>query len=375
MWVAECSNANERGRLVLTQGIFATIGTVAAAWLEFGLLFTTSAANWRFPIAFQGVYILIVTSLVLFLPESPRWLITKDQPEQASSVLSALQGLPISSPTITQEIAQMRASYREEQHQQSTSALFNTSPERPFHRATLAILVAIFGQMCGLNIVTFYSDTILETQLHYSASETRIFSGCMQIWQMLSACLSVLVIDRFGRRKLLLCGAVGMCITQAALAGLMSDLSTSPAAAKAAIFLYFCAMFFFPIGLFLIPFMYAAEIAPLAIRHQVTAIAACANWLFNFLVAEVTPHAMENIGYRYYIVYACINAFAVVVVGFFCPETRGRSLEEMDEVFVRSRGLLDPVRLEKGMPRRAEGEGIGGGDVEKELDVRLEGGS
>lgn len=160
----------------------------------------------------------------------------------------------------------------------------------------------------------------------------------------------MILIDKFGRRKLLMTGAAGMCIAQTALAGLMSDIENK-AAGEAAIFFYFVAMFCFPVGLFLLPFMYAGEIAPLSIRHKVAALGACANWLFNFLIAEASPTALDNIGYKYYIIYACISAVAFVSFYTFYPETKGRTLEEIDEIFIRSKSIFDPVRVERALPR------------------------
>jgi MFS family permease len=204
--------------------------------------------------------------------------------------------------------------------------------------------------MTGVNIVTFYSTQIFEDHLGYSPTEARIFSGCIQIWQLLCAGLAVILIDKIGRRRLLMAGAAGMCVAQTALCGLMSDL-TNKAAGEAAIFFYFVAMFFFPVGLFLLPFMYAGEIAPLSIRHKVAALGACTNWLFNFLIAEASPTALTNIGYKYYILYACISAVAFVSFYLFYPETKGRTLEEIDEIFIRSKSIFDPVKVEKSLPR------------------------
>jgi hypothetical protein len=79
-------------------------------------------------------------------------------------------------------------------------------------------------------------------------------------------------------------------------------------------------------------------------------MSASANWLFNFLLAEVTPIGFASISWRYYIVYACISAFACVCFLVFYPETRGRTLEEIDEIFVQSRTIFDPVRIAKEMP-------------------------
>lgn len=111
-----------------------------------------------------------------------------------------------------------------------------------------------------------------------------------------------------------------MVVSNAGLAGLESHLGSTTTAGCSLIF-YFLALATFPICLFLIPFMYASEIAPLAIRSRVTAMSAASNWLFNFLVAEVSPIAFTNIGWKYYLVYVCTNSLSVVVFYFFAPES------------------------------------------------------
>ncbi|KAJ5443480.1 Major facilitator superfamily domaingeneral substrate transporter [Penicillium daleae] len=141
-----------------------------------------------------------------------------------------------------------------------------------------------------------------------------------------------------------------MAIAQACLAGLSSDLGNKSAAGASLLF-YFIALFCFPIGLFLVPFMYAAEIATLLrTRAKVTAMSAAANWLFNFVLAEVSPIGFATIEWRYYIVYACISAFGCMVFYFFYPETKGRTLEEIDEVFILSKSIFDTVNIAQEMP-------------------------
>ena len=80
-------------------------------------------------------------------------------------------------------------------------------------------------------------------------------------------------------------------------------------------------------------------------------VSTAVSWLFNFLVAEITPVAFASIGYRYFIVYAAINASCVPVVYFFYPETAGRSLEEIDEIFAASKSWIDPVKVAKRLPK------------------------
>ncbi|QKX56093.1 uncharacterized protein TRUGW13939_03193 [Talaromyces rugulosus] len=350
MYVSESVNAKHRGKIVLLEGFFAIGGVALASWIEFGLYYVkNNSVNWRFPIAFQGLFGIIITSCILFLPESPRWLVRKDRMESAARVLAQLEDADGDSEAVAQGLDSIRQSLQDDQGSERSHNPFAFNETRNFNRTMVAIAVNVIAQMTGVNVITFYSDTIFETDLGYSGTTARIISGCLQIWQFLCAGLAVLLIDRFGRRRLLIAASFGMAICQACLAGLSSDLSNKSAASASLLF-YFLAFFCFPIGLFLLPFMYAAEIAPLQIRAKVAAMSAGANWLFNFLLAEVTPVGFDNIGYKYYIIYSCISAGGCAFFYFFCPETKGRSLEEIDEIFVQSKNAFDPVRIAQEMP-------------------------
>lgn len=356
MYVSESSDAEARGRMVLLQGWFAIGGVAFATWLEFGLYYAgTNSASWRFPIAFQAIFAIFVVSCILFMPESPRWLAKVGRIEEAAEVLARLEDVSVDSEHVAQELEIIRQSLAENEQDEASasSSPFARTNNRHLHRTVLAIGVNILAQMTGVNIITFYSDTILETSLHYSGTIARIVSGCLQIWQFFAAGLAVLLIDRFGRRPLLITAAIGMTIAQTCLAGLSSDLGNT-GAAGASIAFYFVALFCFPIGLFLVPFMYAAEIAPLRTRAKVTAMSAASNWIFSFVLAEVSPTGFANIGYKYYIVYACISAFALAFFYLFCPETKGRTLEEIDEIFVNSKSFFDTVQVAKEMPYQTE---------------------
>lgn len=106
--------------------------------------------------------------------------------------------------------------------------------------------------------------------------------------------------------------------------------------------------------------LYPAEITPLSIRAPANAISTTANWAFNFMVVMVTPVAFANIGYQTYIIFAVINAAMVPSVYFFFPETAGRSLEEMDEIFHNTHGAMGAfsvVRVAKELPHRYDRKG------------------
>lgn len=342
--------------MVLLEGWFAIGGIVLATWLEFGLFYVSNnSVSWRFPIAFQALFALVVVLCIPFLPESPRWLARSGRMEEAAEVLSRLEDVSVDSEHVAQELEIIRQSlFLDETDESSVSSSpFALTKNCHLQRTLIAITVNILAQMTGVNIITFYSDTIFQNDLHYSGTISRIITGCLQIWQFLAAGVAVLLIDRVGRRPLLIAAAAGMTVAQACLAGLSSDLGNKSAAGASLLF-YFLALFCFPIGLFLVPFSYSAEIAPLRTRAKVTAMSASANWLFNFLIAEVTPIGFATIQWRYYIIYACISAFACAVFYLFCPETKGRTLEEIDDIFVQSKSVFDTVAVARKMPFQTE---------------------
>lgn len=340
--------------MVLLQGWFAIGGVALATWIEFGMYYAgENEASWRFPIAFQSVFAIVVVSFILFLPESPRWLAKVGRTEEAANTLATLEDVSVDSEHVAQELDIIHQSLDVNGNGGGPEMSTNPFARVNIQRTLLAVGVNILAQMTGVNIITFYSDSILESDLHYSGTIARIISGCLQIWQVCAAGLAVLLIDRYGRRPLLIGAAAGMTIAQACLAGLSSDLGNH-SAASACIFFYFMALFCFPIGLFLVPFMYAAEIAPLRIRAKVTAMSAAANWIFSFVLAEVSPTGFATISWRYYIVYACISATALCVFYFLCPETKGRTLEEIEEIFLSSKTIFHTVQVGREMPYQSD---------------------
>ncbi|TID21464.1 hypothetical protein E6O75_ATG04859 [Venturia nashicola] len=377
MWVAECTRAHSRGSLVskysfspptLRQRVYDTTvlenagaigGLVFVSWFEFGLYFVkNNSVNWRLPIAFQALFALAVLIGIWGLPESPRWLVLRDRTDQARTTLSALDDVPLDDELVATDLSQIQHSLSLENVGESTNP-FAPTKNRHLQRTVTAIAVNMFCQMSGVNVISFYSNSIFEGTLGYTAETSRIISGCLQIWQFIWACTAVFLIDRFGRRQLLLAGAAGMALSQAGLAGLTSHLENRTAASLSLLF-DFIALGIFPVCLFVIAFMYSAEIAPLRIRAKVTAMSTATNWLFNFLLAEITPVGFASIKWRYYLVYVCTNCAAFLFFYLFCPETKGRSLEGIDEIYVRSENMFMPVRVAREMPVEDSG---GNGDL------------
>ena len=139
-----------------------------------------------------------------------------------------------------------------------------------------------------------------------------------------------------------------MAVCMAILAGTTSQEGNTGALVVAVIFLYIF-QFIFTLGYSGLTFLYAAEMAPLQIRAAVNAVSTATVWAFNFLLAEITPVGFDTISNRYYIIFAVMNAAIVPCVYFFFPETKGRTLEEIDEIFAQSKSIFDPPRVARRM--------------------------
>ena len=351
MYVSETAETQKRGPLVLLEGPFALGGLATASWVNFGMYHASGPVTWRLPICLQLVFLVILLSMTPFLPESPRFLVKHERLEEATKVMARLMGLPHDDSAVAQEIAIIHAAVvRDGEHRNKySSSVFSMGPNRHFHRLVLAMVITMITQLTGINVIAFYSTSIFEGTLGYSGSSARIFSACLQVALTLGGVTAIFMVERFGRRKLMLFSTGCMVLAQAAVAGLTSDLK-SKASGEAAVFFYFLGMYTLPIGMFILPFMYGAEVAPLGIRHKVTAMGAATSWLFNFMVAEVTPTAFASIKWKYNIVYAATSAAGIIVIYLFYPETRGRCLEEIDEIFLASKSIFDPVRVAKRLP-------------------------
>jgi MFS family permease len=253
---------------------------------------------------------------------------------------------------VNYEIDNIRQSF-ERAGNSNLTAMFKMGPQRSFHRVVLATTVQVFLQMSGVNSISYYAPTIYSQQLKFSPTTSGILAASTQFATMLGSFCCVWTVDRFGRRRLMLFSASSMSVCFACLSGLVSH-PDNPAALKAGVFFLFLYSFVYVLGFLGIPFLYASEIAPVHLRAATFGLSTAVSWLFNFLVAEVTPIAFTNIGWKYFLVYCCLNAAFVPMIYFFFPETAKYSLEEIDEIFESSNTIFDTVRAAKKLKNRKQ---------------------
>jgi hypothetical protein len=217
------------------------------------------------------------------------------------------------------------------------------------------------------NLITYYAAVIYENEIGLTPFISRILAACNGTEYFLASWIAVFIVEKVGRRKLMIFGAAGQSASMIILAVMTKIGGTAPGIVAAAFLFMFNT--FFAVGWLGMTWLYPAEIVPLRIRAPANALSTSANWAFNFMVVMIRPVSFSSIGYKTYVIFAvmcvkflyilisatdfaCSNAFILPVVYFFYPETAYRSLEEMDSIFQKTKNIFTVVWTAKHEPRR-----------------------
>ncbi|KAI0106325.1 general substrate transporter [Hypoxylon sp. NC0597] len=358
---AECSHSHNRGKLICIEGGNVAIGTLIAYWIDYGCTYGPHPFVWRFPIAFQCVFALVVIGLMTQLPESPRWLLTKDRVEEAATVLAALHGERRDDPDVQTQMAVITDAIRASGHAGGVtpmSDLFTGGPTQHFRRLVLGASSQMMQQLSGCNAVIYYFPILFQTSIGTSHNLALLLGGVNMIVYSIFATTSWFAVERIGRRKLYLIGTVGQCLSMVLTFGALIP-GTEEAAKGAAVGLFTYIAFFGATWLPL-PWLYPAEINPLKTRAKANATSTVSNWLWNFFIVMITPVLLSNTGqsgWGTYLFFAGLNAIFFPVIYFLYPETAGRTLEEIDVIFAKGYAeKISYVKAAKELPRLTEAE-------------------
>ncbi|KAM3068846.1 hypothetical protein ACMFMG_011008 [Clarireedia jacksonii] len=335
---AECSRTTNRGLLICIEGGVIAFGTMIAYWIDYGASYGPDDLTWRFPIAFQIFFGLILIIGSYYLPESPRWLLSKDRHEEGLDVIAALNGLEHNDPQVQLEkqiIMDSIMASGQVGTKTPFSALFTGGKTQHFRRMMLGASSQFFQQLGGCNAVIYYFPTLFQKSIGTSHNLALLLGGVNMIIYAISSTVSWFIIERAGRRKLFFIGTIGQCLSMVLVfACLIPQNGEGPSAKGAGVGL-FTYMIFFGATWLPLPWLYPAEINPLRTRARANAVSTCSNWLFNFTIVMVTPVMIANISWGTYLFFAAVNASFLPVIYWFYPETRRRSLEEIDIIFAK----------------------------------------
>lgn len=352
VWQSEMSRAENRGRLVNLEGSVVAVGTFIAYWLDFGFSYIDSSVQWRFPVAFQIFFALLLFTGIIGMPDSPRWLISKDKKDEALTVLSKMKGVAIDHDEVYAEFTFIQDSVtRFSRAQLGFKDLFSGGKSQHFQRMVIGASTQFFQQFTGCNAAIYYSTVLFETYIFQGERRlSLILGGVFASVYALATIPSFFLIDTFGRRNLFLLGALGQGISFTICFGCLVD--PTPENSKGAAVGIYLFITFFAFTILPLPWIYPPEINPLRTRTFATAISTCTNWITNFGVVMFTPVFMDASAWGAYLFFALMNYLFIPVIFFFYPETAGRTLEEIDIIFAKAHtDGRQPWRVAATMPK------------------------
>ncbi|GLA90810.1 hypothetical protein AtubIFM57143_000417 [Aspergillus tubingensis] len=316
-------------------------GSIAAAWIVYGTR-TLGDSNWawRIPSLCQLLMPCIALPGLLVIPESPRWMIAQGRVDEARQTVTKLyadgaEGLEWVDATVEHIQASLMAE-EEEESSAGYAVMLRTPSNR--HRLFISLSLGFFDQWVGNGPLSYYFTLILGTLGVTNTGDQLLISACLQVWNLIFAVGGAVSVNRLGRRPLFLTSAGIMLVSYILMTGLSGAFATTGNAKTGTAFIPFVFIYFAGYDIALTPLLtsYPCEIWPFRLRSRglsVTWMSCIVAVIFNTFV---NPIALDAIGWKYYILYVVLLVIYGLVLYFFYPETRGRTLEEMAAVFDRT---------------------------------------
>ncbi|SAL99551.1 hypothetical protein [Absidia glauca] len=329
VYTAELSRAHNRGTVTVMGMAINMLGYCASCFIDYGASFIETEWSWRLPLLLQCVFALILACGTFLLPESPRYLVKNERDAEALKVLATMYAQKPEDDDVQKEYNEIHTAvyYERTLGTPTWAEMFTTYRKRSF----IAIAVQALGQLSGINIVTYYAPKMYERVLGPGRAPL-LFSGFTALVYFAGAVVSTLLVDRVGRRPLFMTGSIGMILWLVIMA-VFNKVSLGETSAILVIVFTMVYVCTFGMSWACVDWLYPAEIFSLRARAKGMSLAVGSNWLSNFCIGLWTPPMLEAIGFGTYVFYAAFNVIAFFVVYFFFVETKGKSLEEIDELF------------------------------------------
>jgi len=319
LYISEISPAHVRGKLVSLNQLMITIGILVSYLADYGL---AASRGWRWMFGLAAVPALILLAGLVFVPETPRWYVRQAMHDRARDVLAKIRK-PFE---VDPELAEIEASLS--QQQGNWRELFSAAL-RP--ALIIGIGLAAFQQFTGINTVIYYAPTIFQMAGLQSKAGAILATAGVGVVNVVVTILALELLDRVGRRRLLIWGLIGMIVSLALLGFGFLTQSPTPALAWTSMVCVMAYVACFAFSLGPIFWLMIAEIYPLKIRSRAMSVAAAANWGSNFIVALTFLSLLDALGRpSTFWLYALVGVVALVFVVRLVPETKGKTLEEIE---------------------------------------------
>ena len=336
-YLSEISPADKRGGLVARYQFMIVFGIFIAFFSNYLLKGVGGAIDWRLMLGVEAIPAIVYCLMVLKVPESPRWLVLNQQDEVGARAILADMGIN----NIDQSIAEIHASV----DQSTSNSIWNKRYTFPI---LLAFLLAFFNQLSGINFILYYAPEILEVA-GLASKDSLLSSISIGIVNLLFTLLGMYLIDKAGRKQLMLWGSLGYILS-------LSMVAYAFYTGASSLFLLTFILLFIAshaIGQGAVIWVFISEIFPTTVRANGQAFGSGVHWVFAALITLLTPIFLDqNDGifkdnpWPIFAFFATFMILQLLFTLFLMPETKGKSLEQLEAELVRdkrstpSKGLL-----------------------------------
>ncbi|BFI99338.1 D-xylose transporter XylE [Priestia megaterium] len=327
IYIGEIAPADIRGRLVSFNQFMIIFGMLVVYFVNWGIangetLEWINDVGWRYMFASGAIPALLFAALLFLVPETPRYLAIQNQDQKALAILTKINGSS-EAKSILEDIKQTIST--------------NVSSEKLLAYGKLVIVVGIllsvFQQFVGINVALYYAPRIFES-MGAAKGSSMLQTIIMGLVNVIFTVIAILTVDRLGRKPLLITGSIGMAIGMFGVASMA--FSNIIGIGTLVFIIIYTASFMMSWGP--ICWVLISEIFPNKIRGRAVAIAVAAQWAANYFISSTYPVMMEYSGGLTYGFYGLMSVLSALFVWKFVPETKGRTLEQMENMWRKKQG-------------------------------------
>jgi len=323
MYISEIAPAGIRGRLVSFNQFAIIFGMLVVYFVNWGIAFGHTIdwindVGWRYMFASEAIPASLFGILLFLVPETPRFLVLSNRDEKAKSVLKKIYADKVTSQTIFQEIKQSIG--------QTTSRAKLFSYGKTV--IIIGILLSVFQQFVGINVALYYAPRIFES-MGAAKDASMLQTIIMGFVNVVFTVIAILTVDKWGRKPLLITGSIGMAVGMFSISALAFN--NIIGISTLVFIIIYTASFMMSWGP--ICWVLISEIFPNKIRGQAVALAVAFQWFANYLISSTYPAMMEFSSAMTYGFYGLMAVISAIFVWKMVPETKGKSLEEMEKLW------------------------------------------
>ena len=342
IYLSECAPRAIRGRLAGMYQLLIVTGICIAYFVNYGMVQNypdqSSSAMWQVPFALQCLPGVLFVVTLLFQPESPRWLVAQHRSAEAQQSLARIHRASLSDPVVVGILSEIEQDLKGKEgltiRQQFRMAF---SDRVTTYRVFIGALLMFFQQWTGTNSINYYSPQIFKSLGISGQSGGLLATGVYGVVKIVTTALFMAVaIEQLGRKWCLIIGGL-VQVFALFWVGIYQAVRPNGTPVDAVGYLTIAMVYLFVVGYGLgwssVTWAVSAEVAPNQLRALAMSAATMSQWFFNFVIALITPRALEHIKYGTFLLFGIVTSIAVLWAAFCLPESSGITLELMHKVF------------------------------------------